>query len=333
MTPVALRRWLDSRRADWGRIETVLHEPHRRFGDEATAARMVQDYRALAHDLAIARRELPGTDLVARLETSLRQAHLLLHRDYEPLRERLARLYGIEIPDVFRRLRAPLLAVTLIFCGSALASWLLVSRFPELASLFASERMIEHVEGGRLWTDGLLNVVPSSMLSVRIIANNVTVALMTFVFGALYGIGTLYMVMLNGAMLGCAFAITARYQLAGDLFRFIVAHGVVELSVILLAAAAGVSLGEALARPGQRSRAEAFRAAVADAGKLLAVVVPFLGLAGLIEGFVSPADIYGVPARMLVGAMSGLLLWAVLSGRAWRRDGHVQIVRRARSDS
>jgi uncharacterized membrane protein SpoIIM required for sporulation len=319
MTPVALRRWLESRRGDWSRIESLLADAHPQVAGETATARMIEDYRALAHDLAVVRRELPGTDLVRRLEAWLRQLHLLLNRDYEPARERLLRLYRDEIPELFHRLRPTLSVVVLIFIGSAIAAWLLVYNFPELSALFASEGMIDNVERGQLWTDGIFNIVPSSVMSTGIIANNVTVALMSFLIGSLYGIGTLYMVILNGAMLGGVFALTARHGLAGALFRFIVAHGVVELSVIMLAATAGVRLGEALVRPGQRTRTEAFRAAVGDAGRLLAVVVPFLFLAGMIEGFVSPADIYGIPERMLVGALSGVLLWAVLSGKAWRR--------------
>ncbi len=319
MTPRALRRWLESRRADWSRIEAQSQQARQHPDGAEAVMRTVADYRALAHDLAVARRELPGAEVTLRLEGWLRQLHVLIHRDHEPLRERLIRLYRDEVPAVFRRLQPTLLIVTLIFIATALAAALLVWQYPELASLFASERMIAGVENGKLWTSGLVNIVPSSVMSAGIIANNVNVAIVSFLLGTFYGIGTLYIVMLNGAMLGGIFAFTARYGLATALFRFVVAHGVVELSVILLAASAGVSLGEALARPGQRTRLEAFRTAVADSSRLLAVVVPFLMLAGTIEGFVSPTDSFSIPVRMLIGLVGGFLLWAVLTGKAWQR--------------
>lgn len=62
-----------------------------------------------------------------------------------------------------------------------------------------------------------------------------------------------------------------RDQIA-QLFRFVIAHGVVELSVICIAVTAGISLGEALARPGSRSRARAFQTAVIEAGQVLVVM-------------------------------------------------------------
>lgn len=322
MNAPALRRWLATRRDDWGRIERALRGPLPRRQDEAEALQQIADYRALARDLAVARRELPGTELIPRLETALRQSHLRLHRRREPLRVRLRRLYLQEIPQQFQQLRTALAVVVALFVGSALASALLVWFFPELAALVASEQMIDKVQRGGLWTDDVLNVVPSSVMSARIISNNVTVALMAFVFGTLYGAGTVYIVMLNGAMLGGVFALTAHYGLAERLFKFIIAHGVVELSVILLTAAAGVSLGEALVRPGDRTRSVAFGEAVAGSGRLLFVIVPFLLLAGIIEAYVSPAEVYGMPERLLVGLLSGGLLWAVLSGRAWRRWQH-----------
>ena len=56
------------------------------------------------------------------------------------------------------------------------AGWWLVATYPELAGLFASAEMIEKVRAGELWTDDLLNVMPSSLLSVSIFTNNVVVA-------------------------------------------------------------------------------------------------------------------------------------------------------------
>ncbi|MCH9829796.1 MAG: stage II sporulation protein M [Gammaproteobacteria bacterium] len=319
MTPAALRRWIAQRRPDWARVDRSLAAPMPKQLDLATATACIDDYRRTAHDLAIARRELPGTEVTARLESQLRQLHMRVDDDFEPWRERLSRLYRDEVPAVYFKLRPTLMVMSLIFFGMAIVGWSLVSHFPELAALFASEQLIDGVQRGQLWTDGILNVTPSSVMSFGIIANNVTVALSAFVLGTLYGIGTLYILVLNGAMIGGVLAFTHQHGLGLRLFRFMLAHGVVELSVILIAAAAGVSLGAALARPGLRTRAEALREAVADAACLLAVVVPFLGLAGLIEGFISPVDQYGFLIRLLVGLASGALLWGVLTGRVWRR--------------
>ena len=121
-----------------------------------------------------------------------------------------------------------------MFLLSGVTGWWLVSTYPELAGLFASEEMINQVQRGKLWTEGMINVVPSSFLSLSIMTNNIVVALFAFALGAFYGLGTLYIIGLNGLMLGGIFAFTAKYGLAEELFSFVVAHGVVELSIICL---------------------------------------------------------------------------------------------------
>ena len=113
-------------------------------------------------------------------------------------------------------------------------------------------------------------------------------------------------------MLGGVFAFTAQYGLSDELFKFIIAHGVVELSVICIAGAMGLKLGEALLRPGTRTRQQAFRKATGDAGKVLLVALPFLVVAGLIEGYISPDPQFDMPLRITIGITSGLIFWLLL---------------------
>jgi uncharacterized membrane protein SpoIIM required for sporulation len=142
--------------------------------------------------------------------------------------------------------------------------------------------------------------------------NNITVSIFAFSLGAFYGLGTLYIISLNGLMLGGVFAFTARYGLDDELFRFVIAHGVVELSVICIAGAMGLKLGEALLRPGSMTRPEAFRHATTAAGKVLLVALPFLVVAGLIEGYISPDPQFDMAFRATVGLVSGVVFWLLL---------------------
>jgi uncharacterized membrane protein SpoIIM required for sporulation len=189
-----------------------------------------------------------------------------------------------------------------------------VHRFPDLARLFASQEMINAVERGELWTDGMLNVVPSSVASVQILTNNVMVSLFAFVAGFLFGLGTLYIVGLNGMMLGAMFAMCAQHGMDGRLFEFIVAHGPVELSCICISGAAGAAVGEALMRPALQSRSAAFAAACRRSADVLFVVVLLLIGCGLIEGFISPDPDMPLATRMTVGIGYFLLMLVLLSG-------------------
>lgn len=309
----ALAHWLNERRSAWQDLEDRLRRPASPGKDAVADARsLLTGYRALVSDLSLARRLNRHGPLPRYLENLYLQVHEQLYRSPGHTLARLADVYNVQTPRLLREMKASLLAALAIFCSSIALGWLLVDQFPELVGLFASPEMIEHVQTGKLWTDDLLNVVPSSLLSFGIAANNIAVTLTAFALGALYGVGTLYILGLNGLMLGGIFAFTGDYGLAGRLFRFVVGHGVVELSVILIAAAMGLSLGEALIRPGNRNRLEAFQAVTRKAGTVLLAATPFLVMAGLIEGFVSPDPRFGLTERCLIGFCSGTLMWLVL---------------------
>ena len=119
---------------------------------------------------------------------------------------------------------------------------------------------------------------------------------------------------LNGLMLGGIFAFTNQYSMADRLFEFVVAHGMVELSVIVLAGAAGMKLGEALIRPGQQSRVASFQQAVSKAGKLIALGVPLLIGAGFIEGYISPNHNFDLGMRLVVGSLYWVIMVLLLTG-------------------
>ncbi len=100
-------------------------------------------------------------------------------------------------------------------------------------------------------------------------------------------------------MIGAVFAFTAQHDVAMRLFSFVAAHGFVELSVICVAGAAGASLGEALVRPGDLTRREAFQVASARIGKLLVPCTLLLVGCGFIEGYVSPDPTFPLASRLV----------------------------------
>jgi uncharacterized membrane protein SpoIIM required for sporulation len=315
-----LAHWLEKRGGQWQDLADALaRRKDRRDAAPAEVLGIVQGFRGLSRDLSLARGVMPEGRVTRYLERLFAQAHETIYREPRNLRADFGDLWRRQVPQVVREIRGAILGVHALFVLSLLLGWLLVFFNPELAALFASPEMIRTVQGGELWTDGLLNILPSSVLALSIIANNVTVSLFAFSLGVFYGLGTLYIIVLNGLMIGGIFAFTGHYGLDGRLFEFVIAHGIVELSVICLAGAAGLLLGEALIRPGQRPRAEAFRHAVSQAGKLLGVAIPFLVGAGLIEGYISPDPAYPLPFKIAVGVAYGVLFWLVLSGRGQAR--------------
>jgi uncharacterized membrane protein SpoIIM required for sporulation len=286
----------------------------RKTDDAADATSMVDDYRMLAHDVARVRRLLPDSRTREYLEAAYAQAHSTLYRPAWHPGHALLRLFRDDIPAVVRWLRPHIIWATALFILTVIAGYAMVHTYPDLIALFASPELIATVERGQLWTEGLLNVVPSSVLSLQILTNNIVVSLFAYCAGFLFGLGTLYIVGLNGLMLGAVFAFTSLHGLGDDLFSFVVAHGCVEISVMCLSGAAGAAVGEALIRPRAATRAESFQNAALQSGKLILACVLLLVGSGLIEGYISPNPKFPLPTRIAIGVSYWIFMLALLNG-------------------
>ena len=305
-------RW----KAATARAQRLAREP---ASDLADATQMADDYRLLAHDLARARRLIPDTRTREYLEAAYVRAHNTLYRTAWHPGYALLNLFRDEIPAVVRWLTPHILWATTIFILTVFAGYWMVHTYPDLIGLFASPDLIATVERGQLWTEGILNIVPSSVLSLQILTNNIVVSLFAYCAGFVFGLGTLYILGLNGLMLGAVFAFTGQHGLEAALFRFIVAHGCVEISVMCLSGAAGAAVGEALVRPSHGSRIESFRIAALRSGKLLIACAVLLVGSGLIEGYISPRPHFPLWARLVIGIGYWIVMIALLKGWLFHR--------------
>jgi uncharacterized membrane protein SpoIIM required for sporulation len=314
----ALSTALLQRTTQWqaavARSERLAREP---ANDLADAAQLANDYRLLAHDLARARRLMPDSRIRQYLEAAYARAHATLYREAFRPAHTLLTLFRDEIPEVVRWLTPYIVWATTIFVLTVLTGWWLVHTYPDLISLFASPDLISSVDRGQLWTEGILNVVPSSVLSLQILTNNIVVSLFAYCAGFVFGLGTLYILGLNGLMLGAVFAFTGQHGLDGALFRFIVAHGCVEISVMCLSGAAGAAVGEALIRPAHGDRLKSFQIAALRSGKLLVACALLLVGSGIIEGYLSPRADVPLWMRVTVGIAYWLVMVILLVRPAW----------------
>jgi uncharacterized membrane protein SpoIIM required for sporulation len=319
-----MRAWIIARAGAWRGVlqkVTALTLQRRATIEEAVGA--VESYRGVARDLATARRLLPHSRTTAGLESLYAQLHALISRKPRGGMAALVDLLRSDIPRAARELRSRIAGMAFLMALSAAAGWWLIATFPGLIGMIASNAMIEQVEHGRLWTDGLINVTPSSVLSVSILANNIVVSVLAFCAGIFFGLGTFYLIALNGLMLGGIFAFVQQHGLAGALFKFIIAHGPVELSIICISGAAGVALGESIIRPAQATRRDSFQACAHRLAPLLLLCAALLVGCGFIEGFVSPDARFPIASRITIGVSYWVVMCILLSGRLFKRAASV----------
>ena len=314
-----MRAWIAARAGVWRAL--AQHSAARRaiaLGTVEESMATIEAYRGVARDLALARRLAPGSRATAGLESLYGQLHALISRRPRGGWAALLALLRVDVPLAAQFLRVRIAGMAALMTLSALAGWWLITTYPGLINLIAGEEMIEHVEQGHLWTEGIINVTPSSVLSVRILANNIVVSIFAFCTGIFLGLGTFYLVALNGFMLGGVFAFVHQHGLAMALFTFIMAHGPVELSVICVAGAAGMALGESIVHPTLPRRRDSFQACAHRVAPLLLLCAGLLVGCGFIEGFVSPDPMFPLSSRVAIGLCYGSVMWALMSGRVFR---------------
>jgi len=315
-----MRAWVLARVGAWrGLVQSVADLKLRRRATVEEAVGAVESYRGLARDLATARRLAPHSRATAGLESLYIQLHGLITRKPRGGFAGLLDLLRADIPDAARELAPRIAGMALLMASGAAAGWWLISTFPTLIGMFAGEVMIQKVEQGHLWTEGIINITPSSILSVGILANNIVVSVLAFCAGIFFGLGTLYLVGLNGLMLGAVFAFVHQHGLAAALFTFIIAHGPVELSVICIAGAAGIALGESIIRPTLATRRDSLQACAHRVGPVLLLCAVLLVGCGFIEGFVSPDPRFPLASRITIGVSYWAVLWILMSGRLFSR--------------
>jgi uncharacterized membrane protein SpoIIM required for sporulation len=159
-------------------------------------------------------------------------------------------------------------------------------------------------------TDLELSPSEQAAFASQIFTNNIQVSLLAFAGGIALGIGTALVLVFNGALLGTVTGLAIGAGNARPFFELVTAHGVLELSCIVVAGAAGLRLGWALVEPGRRTRAAAVTDEARHAVLLVLGTAPWLVLAGIIEGTITPAGL-GLPVVIPVGAALGILFWGL----------------------
>jgi len=304
-------RFVRLRRPVWEAFERRLGTSRRRLGNlgYGDLEDMALHYRQVLHDHALAGSRFPGTAAARRLQSLAFEGTRRLTGEGGEGRRGLRHFFADTFPRAFRRqLGATGVAVALFLVASLWGLTLAVLR-PELGLTILGPRAIQGLQEGRLWTESLVTMVPPSVSTSGIATNNITVALTAWTGGVLAGAGPLYIVLFNGLMLGATFGVTLHYSMAGALLEFIAAHGPLELTLILVSAAAGLQIGRSLIAAGDRPRALAVRDASRDALAVLLGCVPWFVVLALVEVLVSPQPALPLFFKVTVGlALESLFL-------------------------
>ena len=310
-------RFVELRAEAWDDFEKRLADARSnpRTVGFAGLERLAVSYRQILHDHALAAARYPGTSAARRLHRLVLDGTHWLQRDPADRLPTLRRFFFESFPRAFAACRSSILAVTGLFLAAALFGLVLAAARPALGAYFVGPDSVDGLREGRLWTESVFSTAPRSLISSRIATNNLGVAMTGWAGGALAGLGAIYIVFLNGLMLGAVVALTAHYSMAGSLGEFVAAHGPLEITLILVSAGAGLEMGRALVGAGDRPRLERLQRAGRTSLIVLAGSLPWVLLLGFVEGFVSPSVEVPLAAKVALGLVLVGLYLSLASNR------------------
>lgn len=299
-------RFVRLRSPIWDQFEERLSTAQReraRVG-HADLEALALAYRQILHDHALAASRFPGTGAARRLGVlALRGTHWL-HWDRGDRLPGLGQFFARTFPLTFRAHLPYLVTAVALFSTALVFGICLALVQPGAGGAILGPGAVEGLRRGHLWTESLVSTVPPVVSSSGIATNNMSVALTGWAGGAVLGLGSLYVILFNGFLLGAILATTVHYGLLGALLEFVCAHGPLEITLILATAAGGLALGHAMVASDDRPRRLVLRRASRDALVLLIGCLPWFVVLGIVEAVVSPAPT--VPALVKAGLGLGL---------------------------
>ncbi len=245
-------------------------------------------YIQLTNDLSYAQTYYPESKTLLYLNSLASQAHQKIYITKKESKNKIISFWKYEFPLFFRQYQKTLLYTFLIFMGAVsigVISTLNDDSFVRLILGDAYVNMtIENIEKGEPMAVYKGGSSIGSFLGITI--NNIRVAIMAFAFGAIFSVGTIFILFSNGIMLGAFITFFYNYGIL-EKTTTVWLHGTIEISVIVIAGCAGLVMGNSFLFPKTYSRRVAFMKGAKDGLKIVISTIPFFIIAGFIEGFIT----------------------------------------------
>ncbi|GAA1861912.1 stage II sporulation protein M [Myceligenerans crystallogenes] len=299
---------------EWDRLDELSR---RRRLDGAEADELVRLYQAVATHLSTARSAAPDPALVTRLSEVLVRARTKIAGAHEPAWRGVVRFATVSAPAALYRIRWWTHAVTVGFLVVAVVSGVHVALNEDVLNSFmspsAQEKYVDYE-----FED---YYEPGPGFTGLVWTNNFWITWQC-IGGGITGFFPLYVLWQNAIGVGSTGGMMAAH---GELDRFlslIAPHGLLELTCIFVAGAAGLRLFWSWIDPGPLKRSTSLAREGRALVTVAVVLMVALGVSGLVEGFVTGSDLFWW-LKILIGMVALAAFWTytyVLGGRAVR-DG------------
>lgn len=268
----------------WEEFEKVVKDQQ-----AAPPDKLAELFIQVTDDLSFARTNYPQSRTTQYLNALAGKVHLHIYKNKKENKNRFVNFWKYEIPEAMYHARKNLLYAFIIFVVAAIMG---------AVSTFYDDTFVRLIMGDGYVNMTLENIsqgkptdVYSSMdqatMFFYITWNNIMVSFRVFVFGVFASIGTGFYLFYNALMIGTFMQFFYNQNQLSHALPVIMLHGTIELSSIVIAAAAGFTMGNSLIFPGTYSRLDSFKKGATKGLKIVMGLVPFFIVAGFIESFIT----------------------------------------------
>jgi len=311
-----LDAYASAHRQEWDRLE---HLASRRSLSGAEADELIDRYQSAATQLSAIKASAGSTGYGDRLSVAISRARLRFTGAAANPLQALPRFFALQLPAALYRLRWVTLgvAVATLVIGGLFAWWALSD--PQVLANFGSRadlrKLVDH-DFVDYYSEN-----PAASFTGQVWTNNAWISAQAIAFG-IVGVYVPYIVFQNAMNVGVTGAVMFAYGKGDVFFAYITPHGLLELTSVFVACAAGLRIFWAWIAPGPRTRSQAL---AEDGRALFTVVVGLiisLFVSGLIEGFVTPSTL-PVWAKIGIGAvaLAAFLFYMLFVGGRAARSG------------
>jgi len=267
----------------WKEFEKILEKEHK------NPDKLKELFVQITDDLSYSRTFYPNRSVRVYLNGL---AQNIFHSIYKTRKEGTSRFWTFwteELPILVYQSRKSFLLSFVVFLVAFLIGALSSMMEPEFPRVILGDDYVnmtlENIESG----DPMAVYKQKGQygMSMGITFNNLYVAFLTFVMGIVYSIGSIAILISNGIMVGAFQYFFYEQGVFLESFLTIWIHGTLEISAIIIAGAAGITLGSGMVFPGTYSRIQAFQISAKRGLKIMLGIVPIFIIAGFIEGFLT----------------------------------------------
>ena len=248
-----------------------------------------KNFIELTDDLAYAKTYYPHSRTTQYINSLAAKIYLGIYENRKEDSSRILTFWKYDVPEVIYKYRR-----TILFCLMVFLVFFAVGFFSSLHDeTFVSDALGEDyvamtekniAEGNPF---GVYRSGNSFFMWLGIMINNIMVSLFYFVKGILFGILSLTELIKEAIRLGAFEHMFYAKGLGAQAVITILIHGMLELTAIIIACAAGVIMGKSMLFPGTVTRLDALRTGVKDGLKIVIGLMPVFMMAAFFEGFVT----------------------------------------------